>query len=260
MRYVEVLLAEAETYDAFDRVDVTIDVNGGNPYASRLRGWQPATPNVTGGRVRVRVAEHGDLSHPFRLTWAHRQPMQARLDDYDWFLYAEGDVLVTRRAMAAQLQLAARLHGATGKLLGFARMVTDRAGRSYFSDVRGATPSPPLRVAGLAPLFATLDTAYAGAWAYPASLMRRFVASPDWMPQLRDTVRGPGLRERAAFGWRSVPSVTVVDEECSLCVYHLGKSGDYYPGNVRGHNVLPMHSLVTRAAAAISPATTVTSS
>jgi len=249
VRYVEALLAEAETYEAFDSVDVTLDLNSGNPHAARLRSWQPTAPNMTGGRVRVRVrvAEHGGLSHPFRLTWAHRQPMQqGLLDGYDWFLYAEGDVLVPRRAMAAQLQLAARLHEATGKLLGFARMVSDRAGRSYFSDVRGAAAAPPLRVPGLAPPFATLDTAYAGAWAYPASLMTKFVASADWMPQLRDTVRGPGLRERAAFGWRSSPSVTVVDEDCSLCVYHLGKSGDYYPGNVRGHNVLPMHALVSK--------------
>ena len=107
---------------------------------------------------------------------------------------------------------------------------------------------------GLAPPFAALDTAYAGAWAYPAALMRRFVASPDWMPSLRDTVRGPGLRERAAFGWASSrqPSVTAVDEGCSLCVLHLGKSGAYYPGNVRGHNVLPMQSLVTRVAAMVA--------
>ena len=37
VRYVETLLAEAETYEAFDRVDVTLDLNSGNPYAARLR-------------------------------------------------------------------------------------------------------------------------------------------------------------------------------------------------------------------------------
>ena len=31
-----------------------------------------------------------------------------------------------------------------------------------------------------------------------------------------------------------------------VCVYHLGKSGEYYPGNVRGHNVLPMGRLVAQ--------------
>ena len=70
--------------------------------------------------------------------------------------------------------------------------------------------------------------------------------SKDWAPRLPDSVRGPGLRERAAGGWRSAPSVTVVDEACSLCVYHLGKSGAYYPGNVRGHNILPMSKLVAQ--------------
>ena len=42
--------------------------------------------------VELRV--HNDLSHPYNLTWKHRLSMLDNIDNYDYFMYLEDDMLV----------------------------------------------------------------------------------------------------------------------------------------------------------------------
>ena len=264
------LLDEMEcAYDSFAMIEAVVDVNEGHAYQDRLRQWRasacpvaaaPATstsaaralaaadghasspPSSSRGRVAVRVAAH-TLAHPFRLAWAHREHMAAELEKFDWFLSVEGDTLVPGRAMAAQVALAPTLYAKHGLLLGFTRVVNDSAGNSFFSDiVRPAARSTILALDGLGD-FVTPTNTYAAVWAYPRNVMRAFVKSSDWQPELNTkTIRG--MRERAAWGWRHGHIVTPVHGN-ALRIYHLGKSGAYHVKQ-RGHNVWPVDKLVER--------------
>ena len=244
-------LAEMEdTYVAFRRVDVVVDVNEDNAYQERLARWER---EVAAKRVSLRVESHpkSRLRHPFRLAWVHREHMSARVEQYDWFLLVEADTLIPGAAIAAQVALAPQLYQRHGLLLGFVRAVNDTKGNTLCSDI--TKPQKRSLVTALPGLgeFVTPQTTYAAAWAYPREVMRRFVASGDWTPTLRTT---RGMRERAAWGWRYGPRIVTSvgglgagasgGAGRALLVYHLGKSGRFYE-RVRGHNSLPVHKIVS---------------
>lgn len=237
-----------DEYAPFRRVDVVVDVNAENAYRARLERWTPsrgAAGRRGAPRVSLRVAAHerAAMRHPFFLAWMHRAHMAAALERYDWFLSLEADTLVPGAAMRAQVALAPPLYEQHGLLLGFARVVNDSHGGTFFSDItRPAKRSAVLRLGALGD-FVPPQNPYAAVWAYPRAIMRGFVASADW--------RGPegrpvkGSRERAAWGWRSGKIVTRVGDR-SLLVYHLGKSGRFHRAE-RGHNVLPVRLLVAES-------------
>ena len=143
--------------------------------------------------------------------------------------------------MAAQVSLAPTLYEQHRMLLGFTRVVNDTLGRCFYSDiVKPAARSSVMALDGLG-RFVTPTNTYAAVWAYPRNVMRAFVKSVDWQPALK-MVRG--LRERAAWGWRSGRIVTLVDDY-ALHIYHLGKSGKYHVKQ-RGHNAWPVEQLVAQ--------------
>ena len=225
-----------ETYVAFSRVDVVVDVNEGNSYQERVRQWRSS--HSTAARVHVRVAAHL-LSHPFRLAWVHREHMASAIEQYDWFMSAEADTLVPGQAMACQVALASKLYKQHGLLLGFTRVVNDSLGHSFFSDI-----TKPVARSTVMPLedlgeFVAPSNTYSAVWAYPRSVMRGFVRSEDWQPTMRST---RGMRERAAWGWRHGKIVTLA-RGGTLRIYHLGKSGPFLVRE-RGHNSWPVDKLV----------------
>ena len=89
-----------ETYVAFSRVDVVVDVNEGNSYQERVRQWRSS--HSAAARVHVHVTAHL-LSHPFRLAWVHREHMASAIEQYDWFMSAEADGRGRRRPWQAIL-------------------------------------------------------------------------------------------------------------------------------------------------------------
>jgi len=40
------------------------------------------------------INTHRDLPHPFSLTWMHRQTILNKIDDYDYFMYIEDDMIL----------------------------------------------------------------------------------------------------------------------------------------------------------------------
>ena len=236
---VTALLIEMDAaYNMFQTIDAVIDVNPSNGFQHLLRSWPP---NGGRRRVHVQVTVHHNMSHPFRTTWAHRAHMQAHLEQYDWFLYTEGDVFVPASAVLAQTQLALPLYTRRHRPLGFTRMVNDSRGRLFFSDIRRPVSRSTAFSEPSLGTFAQPDNAYAASWLYPQVVMRAFVQSHDWYPVLRTT---RGMREKAGVGWRSAGIVVRVDDPAPLRVFHVGKSGIFYPGNRHGFNSLPADQLV----------------
>jgi hypothetical protein len=234
-------LEEIESaYVHFRRVDVVVDVNEGNAFQEQLLAWPLArSPPATRVTIRIDVHPRAKLSHPFRLAWMHRAHMGSKVEAYDWFFSAESDTFVPARAMATQVALAEQLYARHHSALGFVRLCNDTSGRSFYSDI--TKPISRSRVTHLPGLgdFVAPQMSYAAVWAYPRSVMRAFISSEDWLPTLHTT---RGMRERAAWGWKSGRIVTLADDP-SLRIYHLGKSGPYWV-RVRGHNTLPAHRMV----------------
>lgn len=234
---IEQLHEMEHKYTLFRRIDVIVDVNEGNRFAQRLP--YRTSDAAEGSRVHLQVDVHKNLSHPFRLAWAHRAHVEAHAEAYDWCMYTEADVFVPSRAIVAQFSLAEALYERRRLVVGFTRVVNNSAGNLFFSDIRvSASRGDVVHVPGLGDFVEPPNT-YAAAWAYPRTTMRRFLSSVDWFPKLRSA---RGMRERAGWGWRSARIVTLADDD-ALFVYHYGKSGIYYARD-RGFNSLPVNKLV----------------
>lgn len=78
----EILYTLLRTYSGFG-VTVFIDTNVGHKifsYAEPPRG--------------VNVFHNTNLQHPFHLTWMHRSHIKREIDNYDYFMYIEDDMLL----------------------------------------------------------------------------------------------------------------------------------------------------------------------
>ena len=64
-------------------VDIIIDTNEDNEIAYQFREFH-----------NIAVAYHTKLEHPYHLTWQHRVHMAELIDEYDYFMYLEHDMLV----------------------------------------------------------------------------------------------------------------------------------------------------------------------
>jgi hypothetical protein len=196
----DVLAAFAEYRMA--AVQVVVDTN--SPEAEELVRTLPAAD-----RRPVRVEVHRDLAHPFDLTWAGRRHMASALEEFDYFVYVEDDILVPWEAFEAWSREEACL-GRRNFVRGFLRVERDAVGRTVSTDWLS-----PLR----APLSMEMDgrryvrpaAFYQACWAASRDRMRRFVASESWTrgfhrwSSVRRAHRSLGtanyVREYSAFGW-----------------------------------------------------------
>ena len=129
-------------------------------------------------------------------SWAHRAPMEAKLDEFDWFLYAEDDTFVPIAAMRQQLRLAEPLYREQGKLLSFARVANDSKGKLYCADLGSRqNVSHHFRFRDMS--FGSMTFSFAASWAYPKRIMRDFVRSEQW----RVPVDTRDLRASAGWGY-----------------------------------------------------------
>ena len=59
----------------------------------------------------------------------HRDHMEAQMEEYDWFMYAEEDTFVPWQALYSHVQLAEKVYEHSGRILSFLRLVNDSSGR-----------------------------------------------------------------------------------------------------------------------------------
>jgi hypothetical protein len=164
----------------------------------------------------------------------------------DWFLYKEDDVLIPVQAMRTQARLAERLYNATGRTLGFVRVVYDSDGTLYLADMRRMTPASAFFELPRLGHFGAPTNGFAGAWAYPHSIMKEFVKRPEWhrthnpkdirasaasgLQGCTERARILGLDTTCHLPWACpVSTCHVITRSASeLKVYHLTRSGKYY--------------------------------
>jgi hypothetical protein len=199
-QYLERVLAGLAEFD-IDRVLVVVDSNT-NDVSERLAGL--SLP----GHCRVRVDVHANLSHPFELTWAHRQHMGSALESFDYFMYLEDDIYVPWPTFAAWLRRSQSVSN-RGFIHGFLRVEFDSAGRPIASDWRRLAKRPPvIEVDGVK--YIRPEWFYQACWVYSRSTLQRFMRTEAWTRGFHtwsSVIRGHRhsgaanyTREFAAFG------------------------------------------------------------
>ena len=123
--YLKQVLEEVASYECRG-TDVVIDTNSDELSSHDLH-------SMSSGSVNISYAVHGQLEHPFLLTWQHRVAMEAKLGDYDYFMYAEDDILIPRKALNRWRKESALL-GKLDYLVGFIRVERDSNGKVLCTD------------------------------------------------------------------------------------------------------------------------------
>jgi hypothetical protein len=204
------------------------------------------------------VSVHDNLSHPFLLTWAHREPMRRAVSEFDFFMYVEDDILVTPDAVRLWHERLPAL-SKDGYLPGFLRVEQNRAGALVSSDFcRRARDTEIVHVDGRTYLLAPFP--YQAFWLYDKPTMEAFVASEAFdhghPPYARNRVRESAAIgyafERVGDSYRSrhlLPLTASLQVDPRCFVFHMpsnyGRLVLPHPANL---GTIPVDSLFHRGA------------
>lgn len=144
------------------------------------------------------IAVHDNLSHPFLLTWVHRERMRKAVTEFDYFMYTEDDILVMPDSVRLWHERLPSL-AKHDYLTGFLRVEQNRSGELVSSDFcRTVSDSEIIHLDGRPYLLAPFP--YQAFWLYDKMTMEAFIASETFEnghpPYAQNRVR-----ESAAIGY-----------------------------------------------------------
>ncbi len=87
IKYLERVLENLKTYQC--EIDIIVDSNTGDWKSEYFQCINPERAN------KIEYIPHGGFSHPFNLTQIHREHFKRELNNYDWMMYLEDDMLVS---------------------------------------------------------------------------------------------------------------------------------------------------------------------
>jgi len=228
------------------QVKIVVDTN-----SSELRECLKQLNEHSGNSHSLEVVVHDSLSHPYALTWAHRNGMAACIDDFDYFMYLEDDILVLPEVFDAwrlDLDLLDEFRLERGVL-----RVEKSNGGELFSSDWWRTAKSPTSYTVRERTFVVPDSAYQACWLLNREQMRRFHSSEawhhGWISESWAATMSPYLatdkymRERASFGpafvWpgpaRRVLPLGSDGQIDSICyVYHLPNNYVHNPQTLLG--------------------------
>jgi hypothetical protein len=181
----------------FRQIHITIDTN--THETARLLA-------ALGVDLADAIDVHDRLADPLKLTWMHRKPMARVVEDYDYFLYIEDDILLTPQSVRLWHERLPILKS-HGYLPGFLRVEFNRRRELMTSDFpRHATPDEVVMIDGQPYLHSPFP--YQAFWLYDRETMRAFVASELYRTGhpgvlIRECMAFGCTYERTAEGWRS---------------------------------------------------------
>jgi hypothetical protein len=216
----------------------------------------------------LRIVEHTGLAHGYMLSTVHRANMEAHLKDFDYFMYAEDDVLVPPAAFEYIHKHWRSLYDLK-EIPCFMRAVVDAKGAVRFSDTTKPLPlsvifTPVAAVGGGKKktycangfscrgreLYVSPRTPFAAAWLYPRELMQDLVRTKTWsdLAPLPERLKDGGIRVDMGRGFSKHDNFAVLVDRNgahpSTLVWHLGSSGPLHcfskPGSGQ-HNTLRQH-------------------
>jgi hypothetical protein len=213
--YVNQLINNYITYDA--DVDIIVDCN----------------QDV---KLNAKVCVH-DLEHPYHLTWMHRKHFADNIDNYDYFMYVEDDMLVTYEAFNEYVSNFDELWG-LGCVPSFIR-VEQYNGKKFVIDVTSSHQFVDLIFVN-GKYFGNLSQPYHAFWIMPKKQLKENMDN--------DFVKVDLSRENAAsypmWGLHKKPMVRIEGNQISrLCFsYHLANNyacdNNTYFGKIEVKNIL----------------------
>lgn len=186
------------------QVDITIDTNS---FETITQLASLITPQFI--HLNIKVNTH--LTHPFDLTWVHRDAMALHLHDYDIFMYLEDDILISWSHFLSWKADQESLFD-QGYIRGLTRVERSNRGTAYLTDFSSPMGNPQIFwIDGKA--FFQPQYPYCACWIYSQAQMAEFQASAYWSEATYDCCRpswskGKGWiykREKAAFGMTYLP-------------------------------------------------------
>jgi hypothetical protein len=122
------------------------------------------------------IVVHSELAEPYDLTWMHRSRLKAAINDFDFFVYAEDDLLITPASIELWYERLSALK-AHGYLPGFLRVEQNRKGLLVSSDFhKPAGRENIVSIAGKPYLWTPYP--YQAFWLYDKDTMKEFVDDP----------------------------------------------------------------------------------
>ena len=185
IKYLKRILDNLKTYN-FSKIDIVVDTN--SPETERSCEYHSIK-----GTIQYHI--HKDLEHPFLLTWKHRENILQNINNYDFFMYTEDDILIPWEAVEKWYEDTLLLYP-HGYIRGFllveknskdilmATYITKRIETSYIKNIAGhryLLPPQP----------------YHSCWIYTREQMMEFVHRRSWIDGNHHQW---DVRERAAAG------------------------------------------------------------
>jgi hypothetical protein len=212
--YVKQLINNYATFDA--DVDIIVDCN----------------QDV---KLDAKVCVH-NLEHPYHLTWMHRKHFADNIDEYDYFMYVEDDMLVTYEAFNEYICNFDKLWE-LGCVPSFIR-VEQYNGKKFVTDITSFQSVDLISVNGK--FFGTLSQPYHAFWIMPKKQLKESMTN--------DFVKLDISRENAAsypmWELHKNPMVIIEGNQISrLCFsYHLANNyasdPNTYFGKIEVKNIL----------------------
>ncbi|MBL4585297.1 MAG: hypothetical protein JKX83_11865 [Pseudomonadales bacterium] len=170
----------------FRHIEIVIDTNTDE---LDLASLPKASEHIT-----IRLEIHREMDHPFLLTWQHRPQMLAQLDQHDYFMYIEDDIVVSSNGIKRWHEDSIDLYF-QGYIRGFIRTEITRDGTRVSTDQYRKTRLKNIRSINGKPYYLPQNP-YQGFWIYSKEQMGDFINSSCW----KDGNCDWSIRERASAG------------------------------------------------------------
>jgi hypothetical protein len=186
-KYLEQLLDNFKTYK-FTEVNIVIDTN-----SEDTKKLISVPLFFNNGKIEYVV--HKNLEDPFLLTWQHRGEMLSKIDDYDFFMYVEDDILVPWKVVSCWFEDTLNIYP-EGHVRGFLRVEKNTDGDLVATDIIERFAPRPIKIIGNKKYFAP-PRPYHAFWIYTKEQMMEFIYLKSWKDGNHEKW---GIRERAAAG------------------------------------------------------------
>lgn len=170
----------------FSHIDIVIDTNN-----HKTKGLVKHYKE----HLNLSIHVHENLTHPYELTWSHRENVYKNRGSYDYVMYTEDDIEVSWETLQAWRDDSLLLYP-LGYLRGFTRIEKADDGDFFYTDYFKRERLCNIVYIG-DKFYLKPHNPHQGFWIYSKKMMEDFISSPCWVDGNNSDWE---IRERAAAG------------------------------------------------------------
>lgn len=231
---VMMFLDEINKYQGFSKKDVILDINSENEDATKINPKD--YPNIN----LLIESFNFENEHPFRLSTKHRLSIQKKINDYDWFGYAEDDTIIFKETIDYLLDNSIKLLDNENKVYTIPRLVYNENNQYFYSDIK--KPSKLIKTINgnaIKP-----DNRFGACWFYPKKIMDKWIKNKKSFFNF-DNPRNNDIRVEMGWGISEIDAIVPINSnnEPDIKCVHLGYCGKYYFPHPKGFHKLPINKI-----------------